>query len=143
MPLEELNNLVKIGKIKPEPVSLSEVERLLNMSRVRLSDSSFLQMSQEGRFTSVYNALHSAALAALRWHGFRSENRYIVFQSLAHTVNWEPKFWRVIDSAHQKRNLAEYEGFLEVEDSTILELCALAEKLIDDVDRLLNRCPEG
>lgn len=113
------------------------------MSRVRLSDSSFLQMSQEGRFTSVYNALHSAALAALRWRGFRSENRYIVFQSLAHTVNWEPKFWRVIDSAHQERNLAEYEGFLEVEDSTILELCSLAEKLIDDVDRLLNRYPEG
>lgn len=29
--------------------------------------------------------------------------------------------WRVLDAAHQKRNMAEYEGFLEVEDSDITD----------------------
>lgn len=32
---------------------------------------------------------------------------------------------RTLDAAHQKRNLAEYEGFLEVEESAIAELSAL------------------
>ncbi len=44
--------------------------------------------------------------------------------------------WRVFDSAHQKRNLAEYEGFLEVEESTIAELCMLADELIVEVEKL-------
>ena len=46
--------------------------------------------------------------------------------------------WRVLDSAHQKRNLAEYEGFLEVEESTSGELCILFDELIDDVARLIQ-----
>jgi hypothetical protein len=35
--------------------------------------------------------------------------------------------------------LPEYEGFLEVEESTIAELCALAAELIADVDSLVNK----
>ena len=44
----------------------------------------------------------------------------------------------MLDAAHRKRNLAEYEGFLEVEESTIAELSALVDELIADVDRLIN-----
>ena len=77
-------------------------------------------------------------MAALRWHGYRSENRYTVFQCLAHTLSWPPPRWRVLDLAHQKRNLAEYEGFLDVEESAITELCALVSDLIADVAKLLG-----
>ena len=138
MTLEALSNLAKIGKIKAEPMNRAEIDRMLVMARKRLADSSYSQVSQEGRFTSVYNAIHGAALAALRWHGYRSENRYIVFQSLGHTLAWLVSQWRVLDAAHQKRNLAEYEGFLEIEESAIAELRLLAEKLFADVDRLIN-----
>ena len=41
-----------------------------------------------------------------------------------------------LDAAHQKRNLAEYEGYLEVEESTITELCALVASLIAVVQAL-------
>ena len=37
-----------------------------------------------------------------------------------------------------KRNLAEYEGFLEIEASTIAEMCDLTEALITDVAELLK-----
>ena len=94
--------------------------------------------STEGRFTSAYNAAHAAALAALRWHGYRSENRYTVFQCLPHTLGWSAVQWRILDIAHQKRNLAEYEGYLEIEESTITELCALVSELIADVDKLIE-----
>jgi hypothetical protein len=138
MTLEALSNLAKIGKIKAEPMNRAEIDRMLVMARKRLGDSGYPQVSQEGRFTSVYNAIHVAALAALRWHGYRSENRYIVFRSLGHTLAWPASQWRVLDAAHQKRNLAEYEGFLEIEESAIAELRLLAEKLFADVDRLIG-----
>ena len=65
MTLEALSNLAKIGKIKAEPMNRAEIDRMLVMARKRLADSSYSQVSQEGRFTSVYNAIHGAALAAL------------------------------------------------------------------------------
>lgn len=136
---DALSNLAKIGKIKAEPMNHSEIDRILAMAKRRLQDASYSQVSQEGRFISVYNALHGVALAALRWYGYRSESRYIVFQSLAHTLAWPPSQWRVLDAAHQKRNLAEYEGFLEIEESAITELIILAEKMISDVDQLIEK----
>ncbi len=136
--MPELDNLVRTGRLKGEPRNEAEARRLLAMARTRLADAHLAGASLEGRFTSAYNAAHSAALAALRWHGYRSENRYIVFQCLAHTLNWPAPRWRVLDSAHQKRNRAEYEGVLEVEESTVAELCELTWQLINDVAVLIG-----
>ena len=95
--------------------------------------------SHPRRFIGAYNAGHAAALAALRWHGYRSEYRFTVFQCLTHTLNWPAHRWRVLDLANQKRNLAEYEGFLEVEESAIAELSALVAELIADVEKLIAK----
>lgn len=138
MSLPALDNLARIGQLKAEPRNEAEVRRMLAMARTRLCDAQLASLSLEGRFTSAYNAAHAAALAALRWHGYRSENRYTVFQCLTHTLNWPAPRWRVLDAAHRKRNLAEYEGFLEVEESTVAELCALVSELIGDVERLVG-----
>ena len=112
---------------------------MLAMAQTRLSDAKLNKLSLEGRFTSAYNAAHAAALAALRWHGYRSENRYTVFQCLTHTLGWPANRWRVLDAAHQKRNLAEYEGYLEVEESTVAEMCALVQGLIADLQVLITK----
>lgn len=133
-----LENLLKIGQLKAEPRNEAEARRMLAMARTRLADARLSEASTEGRFTSAYNAAHAAALAALRWHGYRSENRYTVFQCLPHTLGWSAVQWRMLDIAHQKRNLAEYEGYLEVEESTISELCALVSELIADVGKLIE-----
>ncbi|MEW5891287.1 MAG: hypothetical protein AB1768_20140 [Pseudomonadota bacterium] len=107
MTLSPLDNLVKIGQLKAEPRNEAEVRWLLAMARTRLDDAELGSLSLEGRFISAYNAAHAAALAALRWHGYRSKNRYTVFQCLAHTLDWPAARWRVLDNAHQKRNMAE------------------------------------
>jgi len=88
MALTALDNLVRIGQLKAEPRNDAEVHRMLAMAQARLADAQIADISQEGRFTSAYNAAHAAALAALRWDGYRSENRFTVFQCLAHSVNW-------------------------------------------------------
>ena len=138
MGLDELRNLVKIGQLKPEQCNVQEVTRMLVMARTRLEDAGLVHLSLEGRFTSAYNASHAAALAALRWHGYRSENRFTVFQCLTHTLGWSASQWRVLDSAHQKRNLAEYEGFLEVEQSFVDELLHTTSQLIEEVQMLMQ-----
>ncbi|MDZ7584199.1 MAG: hypothetical protein U0938_05135 [Thiobacillus sp.] len=138
MSLAALDNLARIGQIKPEPRNEAEVRRMQAMAQTRLNDARLDNLSPEGRFTSAYNAAHAAALAALRWHGYRSENRHTVFQCLEYTLGWPAARWRVLDAAHRKRNLAEHEGFLEVEESDIAELCALVSDLIDDAARLTN-----
>ena len=83
--LPELDNLLRIGQLKAEPRNVQEATRMLDMAKTRLNDARLNNLSLEGRFTCVYNAAHAASLAALRWHGYRSENRYTVFQCLTHT----------------------------------------------------------
>ena len=78
MSLPELENLVRIGQLKAEPRNAQEVTRMLAMAQTRLNDARLTSLSLEGRFTGAYNAAHAAALAALRWHGYQSENRYTV-----------------------------------------------------------------
>ena len=82
--LPALDNLVRIGQLKAEPRNEAEVHRMLAMARTRLSDARQAGVSAEGRFTSAYNAGHAAALTALRWQGYRSENRFTIFQCLEH-----------------------------------------------------------
>ena len=135
----ELDNLVRIGQLKAEPRNAQEVNRMLAMAQTRLRDARLSNLSLEGRFTSAYNAAHAAALAALRWHGLRSESRYTVFQCLTHTLGWPASRWRVLDAAHQKRNLAEYEGYLDIEESTVAEMCALTQTLITEVQNLMAK----
>lgn len=138
MSLPALDKLVTIGQLKAEPRNEAETRRMLAMAQTRRDDARLTSLSMEGRFISAYNAAHAAALAALRWHGYRSDNRYTVFQCLTHTLNWPAAHWRVLDAAHRKRNLAEYEGFLEVEESTISELCDLTDTLIADVAKMIG-----
>ena len=136
--LPELDNLARVGTLKVEPRSEDEMRRLLALARSRLADAGQKGVSADGRFTSAYGAAHAAALAALRWHGYRSENRITVFQCLSHTVKWLPERWRVLDAAHRKRNLIEYEGRLEVEESAVAELMALTVELIADLKRMIE-----
>lgn len=133
---EPLANLARIGQLKVEARNPAEVARMLKLAKTRLTDAQLPLVSRDGRFASAYGAGHAAALAALRWHGYRSENRFTVFQCLQHTVGWPAHRWRVLDAAHQKRNLAEYEGHLDIEESLVVELIALVRDLIADAENL-------
>lgn len=102
---------------------------MLTSGVARLGDARREDLSLESRFDLAYNAAHALALAALRRQGYRSESRYLVFQCLQHTVDLSPAQWRVLDQAHRKRNLAEYEGYLEVEPSLIEAMIRVAEQV--------------
>ena len=141
MSIAALDNLVKIRQLAVEPRNEIETRRLLHMAQTHLADAQQPSVSVEGRYLSAYAAGHSAGLAVLRHHGYRSENRYTVFQSLTHTLGWPAERWRLLDAAHRARNLAEYEGFMEVELSQVTALISVVSMLLSDVAKTLAIVP--
>ena len=114
--------------LKAEPSDAKEFAGLLRSGRARLKDAGAMGLALESRFDLAYNAAHALCLAALRWHGYRSGNRYIVFQLLPHTLGLGPEVWRVLSKCHDIRNLGEYEGDLNVSERIV-------DDLIADIDR--------
>lgn len=127
--MEALDNLVKIRKLKPEPPDPTEFDGMLRAARIKLRDAGIEGLSEDSRFALAYSAAHAFSLAALRWHGYRSESRYIVFQCLQHTLGLSNATWRVLDKCHSARNLAEYEGHMDVNPQLLKELIEITREL--------------
>jgi len=123
-----LENLAGPGKaLAAEPPDAAEIAGLIRSGQARLDDARNASLSLEGRFDLAYNAAHALCLAALRRKGFRARHRYIVFQALPHTLGLGPEVWRVLAKAHDARNLAEYEGHVDVSERLVLDVIAAAE----------------
>jgi len=137
MSSKELDNLVETGTLKAEPGDQDEFDGLVKSGEARLTDARRSELSHESQFDLAYNAAHALALAALRWHGYRPNNkRYIVFPALAHTLGLGPEVWRVLDKCHGARNLTEYEGTFAVDKQLLADLLAAAEIVQASVERL-------
>ncbi len=122
--------------LRAEPPDKREFEGLIRSGHARLRDALNESLSIESRFDLAYNAAHAFCLAALRWHGYRSSNRYVVFQLLPHTLDLGPAVWRVLDKCHNIRNLGEYEGDLSVDERIVTDLVAACQAVAERVDAL-------
>jgi hypothetical protein len=136
MSLPSLDNLVKTGQLKIEPRHQSEFTGLLHSGETRLHDAANTSLAAESRFDLAYNAAHSLSLAALRWHGYRSGNRYLVFQVLPHTIGVGPEVWRVLAKCHDCRNIAEYEGYFEIDEQLLKDLLMATQILLAQIKSL-------
>ncbi len=120
----DLENLVRAGKLKKKPPNQNEFEGLVKLGEAKLKDAQVASLSLESRFELAYGASYAFALAALRWHGYRSDFRCVVFQSLEHTVGVSPDIWRVLDKAHGARNAADYGGNFQVNERLLEDMLA-------------------
>jgi hypothetical protein len=122
--------------LKAEPGDQAEFDGLVKSGRARLLDARNDTLSIESRFDLAYNASHALSLAALRWQGYRSDYRYIVFQCLQHTLGLDAKVWKMLDHCHHLRNRGEYEGFLDINEQLVNELIEATEVVLAGVDKL-------
>lgn len=136
MTSRELKNLAKTGRLRAEAGDQQEFDGLLRSARVRLADAKTESLAVESRFDLAYNASHAMALAALRWHGYRSDNRYLVFQCLQHTAGLGPEVWRVLSLCHDRGNRAEYEGSVDIEEQLVSDLIRASEILLEKISTL-------
>lgn len=136
MSSEPLARLAAAKQLKAEPPSRKEFEGLVRLGRTRLDGARVSQLALEARFDLGYGAAHALSLAALRWHGYRSENRYIVFQCLPHTLGLGAEHWRVLALCHERRNAAEYGGEFEVDEKLMAELLKVTEAVMAKISAL-------
>lgn len=134
---DNLDNLVRSGGLKVEPPDQRECKGLTESAKDRLHDARNPTLSFASRFDLAYSAAHALALAALRLRGYRSDRLYLVFQCLSHTASVTHVQMRLFALCHERRNLAEYEGYMDVDESLLAELIVNTEKLKDYLDNAL------
>lgn len=121
------------GPLAAEPPDEKEIAGLMKSGKARLRDARNDALALESRFDLAYNAAHALCLAALRRCGYRARHRYIVFQALPHTLGLGPEVWRVLDKCHDIRNVAEYEGMLDVGERIVADLVAACETVASKI----------
>jgi hypothetical protein len=118
----ELDNLVRIGRLKTESPTQNEYHGMVASARSRLKDAQKEGLDPDSRFDLAYGAAHRLALAALRREGYCSENRITVFQTLVHTLGTTAADVQIFLQAHNERNLAEYQGGMEIDEKLLANL---------------------
>jgi hypothetical protein len=127
------------GPEKPltaEPADAKEFLKLKGAALARLKDAANPTISLESRFDLAYNAAHGLCLAALRWHGFRSNHRYIVFQVVPHTLGLGPEVWRILAKCHDIRNVGEYEGDFDIDERIVADLVSACQVVAGKVSAM-------
>lgn len=132
-----LENLSGPGQpLRKEALDAGEFAGLRQSGLARLADAQKTANALESRFDLAYNAAHALSLAALRRAGYRSANRYIVFQALPHTLGVGPEVWRVLAKCHDVRNRGEYEGDLHVDERLVADLIHACKVVAVALDKL-------
>jgi hypothetical protein len=110
---------------------------MVKSARRGLVDAQNTSLDPDSQFDLAYGAAHRLALAALRHKGYRSENRVTVFQTLVHTLGSDKSDIQVFLRAHNERNLAEYEGRMEIDQRLLADLIRCTKKLAAAVGKLV------
>jgi len=133
---EELDNLVRIGSLKAEAASRSEYDGMIKSARRGLVDAQNESIDTDSQFDLACEAAHKFALAALRREGYRSENRIAVFQALVHTLAVNSSDLQIFLRAHNERNLAAYQGRVDIDKKLLADLIGATKRLEAAVAKL-------
>lgn len=72
----------------------------------------------------------------MRLCGYRSDKRYLVFQCLLHTADVNNVQVRLFALCHERRNLAEYEGYMDEDEALLTQLLESTLQLLVRVQHL-------
>jgi len=134
---QELDNLVRAGSLKAEPASRKEFDGMVKSARRGLADAQNESIATDSQFDLAVEAAHKFALAALRRESYRSENRVTVYQTLVHTVGTSAADLQVFLKAHNERNLAAYEGRIDIGEKLLADLVGATKRLAAAVGKLV------
>jgi hypothetical protein len=132
-----LENLLRIGKLKPHAADKVEIGRLLAAAGRALTDAGIEHLSSDARLDLAYRAIMQAALAAILAQGYRpvtSEpgHHQLIIQALPKTAGIAAERIRVLDGYRAARNQSDYRG-VPVSDSVAQECLAEARAIVDEI----------
>jgi len=111
---------------------------MVKSARRGLTDAQNTSIDPDSQFDLAIEAAHKFALAALRQRGYRSEDRTTVFQALVHTLGTDNADLRIFLRAHNERNLAAYEGRLDIDHKLLRDLVSATKRLEAAVGKLAS-----
>lgn len=132
-----LENLVRLGRLRPHATERVEIGKLLRGAERSLKDAENESVSNAGRFTSAYTAIMETAQVAMFANGYRPStsqggHHMTLVQALVHTIGLLPARMQVLDTHRRKRNVIDYSGE-DAEPSEVREIVAAARALHADV----------
>jgi uncharacterized protein (UPF0332 family) len=132
-----LDNLLRIGKLKPHEPSKVEIARLLAAAERGLADARVAGLSADSRLDLAYRAMMQAAQAAMLANGYRpatSEpgHHQLLIQALPKTAAIPGERVRVLDAYRAARNQSDYRG-VPVSDAVAKECTSDAAALLQQV----------
>lgn len=138
-----LDNLLKIGQLKPHAPEAAEIARLLEAARRNLTDANAENISIENRFDAAYKCIMQSALVALMANGFRPDTKVpghhqTVIQSLPKTIGLPGARVAVLDALRNKRNLSDYSG-RDIDRASLSTCISEAGRLLDEVNAWLAK----
>lgn len=132
-----LENLLRIGKLKPHAADKVEIARLLQAAERALNDAQSETLSSDSRLDLAYRSIMQAALVAMLANGYRpatSEpgHHQLLIQALPKTMGLAAERVRVLEGYRVVRNHSDYQG-VPVSDVVARECIADAQRLLDEV----------
>lgn len=132
-----LENLLRIGRIRPHTTDRTEIGKLLKGAARNLKDAGNPDNSNAVRFNCAYTAIMQVSQAALFANGYRSNtseggHHVTMVQTLVHTIGLDAARVQVLDAHRRKRNVIDYSGE-DAEPSEVRDAIAAAQALLKDV----------
>jgi hypothetical protein len=135
---QELDNLVKIHRFKSEPPTHSEYAGMIESAQASHRCSERRPRPRHPVRPRLRRRPPAGARRATP-RGYRSEDRVAVFQTPAHTVGTDPSHIQTFLKAHNERNLAEYQGRMEIDAKLLAALLRSTKHLEAEVGSLRRR----
>jgi hypothetical protein len=127
-----LQSWLENGQIRAHQTSKYEITELFKAIDRDLADSQVQGLSADRRFATAYNAALLVATMTLAASGYRAQpegHHYWSIQSLAFTLELDPKTINQLNAFRRKRNIADYERVGIASEQEIKSLIALTQKL--------------
>lgn len=110
-----LENLAKIGKLKPHDATREDAAKLLEAARRNLGETHIKGLSAETRFDLAYKTIMQCGLLAIIANGYRPStnepgHHATVIQTLPVTIDLENDRMVILDKLRRIRNLNDYSG---------------------------------
>lgn len=118
-----------------------EIRDLFAVADRDLRDSAVAGLSADTQLALAYNAalqIGAPALAAAGYRAARDRKHHWTIQSLAHTINADPKLIARLDAFRKKRNIGDYERAGATSPKEAEELRVLAQQLVTKVKAWLE-----
>lgn len=138
-----LERYVENSWLRREPTSSQEIADQLGIVKRSMSDAAVVDISDDLRFYTSFNAILALANTALRASGYRattqSGHHTRILETLEFTIRTDVRLLRKLFAFSKKRNSASYDSAGSISDDDLAQILSTAQELRITVEDWLRK----